>query len=826
VRSLAFAGLHREHALVAALPAGPRGLALERRGRALAQRAAAAVPAWSPAAQPEASARDVPVETAIEFLYRLRPEDLGRYLPRTDLMALDRVIRVLSAPLVRALPVARRLCVRPLPATAGQRIVAAGRRVAEWLEHWQRRVLFAADLHGIVTGPQILDRFATALVTLTQRPAVRLLLFGGMFLLLQAMIGKNCLTEIVGLPLVILGSVCLVLLALGWWLKRVAGEAADAFRLTSEAHFVSLLELVKVRHEAEDLAFLARRVFSWELPRERAEALLRDRVDAIRRGAPLPPAAPAPVREEVDQVSLLYLHFLDGGILHDSDVKTTVQLLANLSLENIRTAHLGFTRRERKRLRRLRLDSGSLFAGPYLWFRFITESVAVETAKRITEYNRRCLTLEQQRHADAGELAAMRAWLASRREAARGRSLERVPPPGGGAYRNTCFNALDFLSADADRDAELRVLFGDEIADTLRCDRRNMIRQVFGTRPLHLLPKSRRSFNAWRFYGRHLSHGRAFLVPLYSAWLALRWTGWLLARLVRVVREVLRPELAMQRRENGEAPFAVALRKIHRMKAPGLLEAIRTRVGFDPAFCGAPEGWTGDAAQAGTPELQCDLDFLGLPERQRAGLLALAARMRGRVAEWQAKASAFEHLFADAPDAVQRRDGELAVTVAYATDRQGVRTLLDARRWLREELPRLLAEPQPGSWYGDLWRAFEAWLEPSAVEVWLRVHQPERRLRVRERYRLRRAHMADVASTRRMLAVWNALPRGTSPEQRAEQLLRSAFRERSAVRRELAALRAIQSMSVLDIRNYRDLVFRLGEYAQDGEDAANVTALP
>ncbi|MGK0302893.1 MAG: hypothetical protein ACI89X_003779, partial [Planctomycetota bacterium] len=39
-----------------------------------------------------------------------------------------------------------------------------------------------ADLHGIVTGPQILDRVASAIVKATQRPAVRLLLFGGVFL--------------------------------------------------------------------------------------------------------------------------------------------------------------------------------------------------------------------------------------------------------------------------------------------------------------------------------------------------------------------------------------------------------------------------------------------------------------------------------------------------------------------------------------------------------------------------------------------------------------------------------------------------------------------
>jgi hypothetical protein len=46
------------------------------------------------------------------------------------------------------------------------------------------------------------------------------------------------------------------------------------------------------------------------------------------------------------------------------------------------------------------------------------------------------------------------------------------------------------------------------------------------------------------------------------------------------------------------------------------------------------------------------------------------------------------------------------------------------------------------------------------------------------------------------------------------------------VRRDLMALRAIQSLAVLDIRNYRTIVFRLGEYAADGESSAVCGVLP
>ena len=127
--------------------------------------------------------RDVPLEQAIEQLWALRPQDVGRWLRPSDMRALDRVLRVLSVPPVRWLPIVRRFAVYPLPGSPEERVVALARRVAEWLQGWHGKLLFYADLHGIVTGPQILDRVAGAMVKATQRPAVRLLLFGGLFVL-------------------------------------------------------------------------------------------------------------------------------------------------------------------------------------------------------------------------------------------------------------------------------------------------------------------------------------------------------------------------------------------------------------------------------------------------------------------------------------------------------------------------------------------------------------------------------------------------------------------------------------------------------------------
>ena len=79
---------------------------------------------------------------------------------------------------------------------------------------------------------------------------------------------------------------------------------------------------------------------------------------------------------------------------------------------------------------------------------------------------------------------------------------------------------------------------------------------------------------------------------------------------------------------------------------------------------------------------------------------------------------------------------------------------------------------------------------------------------------------------RRHIAAWNALPKGTTPEQRVRELVARFEAEADDTLRDLVVLRTVQSLTVLDVRNYRDLVFRLGRYAEDGEDPGLATALP
>jgi hypothetical protein len=828
-RDLVFECLRHEHDLISILPKNDREAVLHARAKATRSMAGGLAPVRAGRWRDGAVERDVPLEQAIEQLWALRPQDIGRWLRPSDLRALDRMLRVLSVPPVRWLPIVRRFAVHPLPGSPEERIVALARRVAEWLQGWHGKLLFYADLHGIVTGPQILDRVAGAMVKATQRPAVRLLLFGGLFLLFDQLVHNEWLSHVLGkivaTPLIVLGSFCLVFLTLGRWLKSVAGEASESYRLTSEAHFLSQIERTKQHYEAVDLPFLTRRVLGHDRHTEVACRVLHTQLVSVRTGVPVTDRdVGGTLRFDCNRLALLYLHFLDGAPLHASDVKTTEQLLANQSIENLRTQFMRLTRRERKQLRRLKLDEGSLFSGPFLWFRFITESVAVEAAKRIDGYNRSCVPLAERAAATPAMLLCMQEWLQRRSDPKGGRTItEKRSEVKVDSCPTTEFTALDFVAADPERDRHIAAMFGDDVLDVVRMDRRTMVREIFGTRPVHHLPKHERSFNPLRFYHRRLSHGRVLFAPLLLGWRFVRSVRWLIVRIRQIVREVVDPDLAMQRREIGAAPFSVALRKIHRMKAPGLMEALRMRLQLDPGYAGAPVGWSRAEPVPESAEVERDLAFLHMHERECVPLRDRAAEVCRMVTELHA-ARAWLPEF-DAPaDPDLREAGELAVTSAWIADKDDVRTLLFAERWRAETLPGLLAEGVPGSWFGAVWRAVRSVFVVSTVDLWLQRHG--RDLPAAARGVLHRAYARDLHGIRAVITAWSKLPAATSPAEVAIARLRDAYRNGPSIRRDLLALRAVQSLAVLDIRNYRDLVFRLGGYEEEGEDPQLGTALP
>lgn len=90
---------------------------------------------------------------------------------------------------------------------------------------------------------------------------------------------------------------------------------------------------------------------------------------------------------------------------------------------------------------------------------------------------------------------------------------------------------------------------------------------------------------------------------------------------------------------------------------------------------------------------------------------------------------------------------------------------------------------------------------------------------------MRAAWLRD-SGVRAVIQAWNELDPGADPVAVAAGRFREIWRQGAEVRRQLVSLRAIQSLSVLDIRNYRALVFDLGAYAEDGEDPSLARNLP
>ncbi|MGH9362112.1 MAG: hypothetical protein ACRD2T_09355, partial [Thermoanaerobaculia bacterium] len=533
----------------------------------------------------------------------------------------------------------------------------------ETLQRFLGTLKLLGDLSGITTGPQVLDRLATAMIAATNRPATRLLLFGALFVLLKALFDMlnvgflewplRKLEPILGLPLLVLGSACLLVLLVGIWFKRIAGEALDLYLRTADAHFYPLLKTWKRQRLDADLRSLYRKVLLPECRLRGGAAAGEDEwVEFLRRSflaagseashAP-PPADPrfAPYHEDWDRVALLYRDFLDGPLLHRADDTTSLQLLGGLVVQEIRLQTLGFSRKDLRKLEVLDLGKERFFGlGPYLWFRFITESLAIECAKLVIEYNTSCIPLEQLPHASPRARQRFEEFLAARRgpwEAAVERRAGRAMRSLGEPLATDEFNALSFLAVDPERDAAVRRLFGEDVLRALVRDRRGVMRDVFGTRPYHLLPRERRVLNPYRLYLRYLAGVRIFFLPVVAALAGLRVAAAGLHQVVRLVNEVLGWDCALQGQPARAAPFEVAVRKVHRMRKPFFTEALRLRAAVDLEYLGLSVVKL--AAGEGTPGFRADLDRLGALQSERRPIeearqaaLGSLRRLRGLLA--------------------------------------------------------------------------------------------------------------------------------------------------------------------------------------------------
>lgn len=805
--------------------------------------AAPAAAAAAPAAPRAGGIRDIRIESLIERLVTLDPSTVVENLGDDGSHRLARILGLLDVPLVRRLPVLRAVVpgLRGLDPAAA--VIQAGRRVGIWLDGILDRIRVFADLQGIVTGPQLLDRFGSALVKATQRPAVRLLLFGFLVMVVSAIFGifgddrdadsllnrtNRFLKGVLGTPLLILGGVCLAIQAFGRWIRHIAGEATDLYEKVAEAQGIDLLKFRKLSWRERDLGFLHDRVMAAEAEIAdpgRPEARAAERRGFVER-PPLDggfePAADGGHSAAEEQVRLLYLDYLDGGILHWSNVKSTQQFLGNLDLEAIRVRRLGQPRKEVLRLRRLDVQrERALPTGPYLWFTFITESLAQRTAKLVLEYNRWCVPDAHRRLVPAEAVAAMDAWVSGRRPTSAG---ERAEDLGVSGALGTRFTALHFLDAEPGRDRRVGTEFGSAVRKRVESDRRNMIRHVFSTYPCQDWPRHRRIFNPHSLYFQWMGRGRVLVLPLRALWVWLRFVGRSFRFLGRVIRDQLRPPESGATPPSTRADRDAAIRKINRMHRPLFLAAVELRARFDPEYLGVPlPGRAASPAGAGT--ILEDLDLVGARAHERevwrqARETAAAHRARFesllREAGWPSRGAAAA-LDPEGPrDLPPADDAALrAAFIAYVIDYQRCRALLHAEQDLQLAAEAALADtalpsrPRPLRRRAGL--AFERWLSTSPFAS----RDPA------QVARLRGAFAAGAGPVRRLVLL---LEEALGPEAAAaagRAVLARAARYPAPWSQQLVTLRTVQSLTCLDILNTRAVVLDLGNYATSEPSPAN-----
>ena len=808
-------------------------------------------------------------------------EELVEELGSSTVDRLARAARLVSASPLRWLPGLGSWAAPDALGAAGPEHVARGlHRIADGLHRTLSRAFWWADLHGTLTPGEVVGRIGAALVARTSRPAVRLLLFGIPFLGLQLAFAAldargdeelrsfaviRLINGVVGQTFAVLGGICLVLLAIGAWLQRMARDTTTFHEKVARAQFLHLTDSLKARTHRADAAFLRDRVFLPErevagepavLAEADAERFHAGLHEFLRSGEPVLGAGAG--FDPVARTVLLYRDQLDGALLAHTDTRATSQLLGNLAIRRLAEGSGRVSARRLRWMRSLDLERRrTLVRGPYLWFHAISRSLESRAARLIVEYNANAVPRADWERSSSAEQARHSAWLGGRLEgspldgSAATAEEESVRPGGQGAELTTAFTVLHFLDDHPRRDEEIRERFGEEVVTKMRRDRRALIRSVFGTYPLHLLPLESRVLNLRRLYEEWLQGGRVLLLPFRVGLAGLRLSVAGGRRLVKAVGVIRRPGVSLEPGVDHEAGFDVAVRKIHRMRGPAAVAAMELRAILDPEYHGlslsaggdaaSPPGGEGDQREprhaSGALE---DVRYLGADPASIRLIRSLERRASRSIARTHgALAGGMGARLASLVGVDPRSDRESlrALHVLLHADVGGVRSTLFGEAILVESVvdallhgakraparPRLALRMAFLRWWrrGGKQRLVREALSAGALDrrglqtgpegAWRR-RQSVRRLR-RSAWRI---IAADTDGARACLR--SALAGQDAPARAAaERRLAEALRHPSRVSEQLVTLRAAQALTMLDVRNYRQQVWRVGGYGEDGD---------
>lgn len=679
-----------------------------------------------------------------------------------------------------------------------------------------------ADFRGVGTGPQILDRASAVVIKTARRYATRLLILGGLFIFATAVVKilpvgflnpvATFFQDILGIPIIVLGLLSSGVLCFALYMKRIAGEALESWRNTAEAQFINLGANEKYRNEALNHGFLAKRVLA-------DESRLFEQACADRSGH---------LAKHEDRVFHLHRDWQDGAMLHASDIKLSEQLLGNVAVQQLR----GFCLREspagKRRRERCSLAnrSASLFQ-PQFYFQLMTDTLSVEVAKLIIEYNRYAVPLHELDQLTEPERSEYHGWL---NEEDKGRR-KRGSLLWQTEFRTTFFNAQHFLSPDPQVLTAIEETFGPDMVRRVRNDRSALIQELYGLWPVNL-----GSVNPYRLYQTYCASFRIFFLPLLLIWLGLKGTVFSVKRTSLMLKEIRGRVPDGDIRRNQPAPFSVAKRKICRMRQALLEEATELRAHVDPAFLGiCPPGCR---PPEGALPFQADLPFLQKSSmdqfihHKRRRLRNDFVRFRQMLKErgWNGRDT--DHAAAAlAGQAVAHAEEALhACFMAYCLNWHNVKVKLHAEKLLSEFFGRLRRHAEPEQHFLVRLR--------NRISLGLKLCRKKHRVARRLYSRVLR-FVPEVSLHSQFIIpflksgdeVQDAarLADQSGDNRRAElddglAILKTVARRPTFWTEQRITVKTLQSIAILDILSYFRLIHQLGEY-HDGEENAELNAM-
>jgi len=153
--------------------------------------------------------------------------------------------------------------------------------------------------------------------------------------------------------------------------------------------------------------------------------------------------------------------------------------------------------------------------------------------------------------------------------------------------------------------------------------------------------------------------------------------------------------------------------------------------------------------------------------------------------------------------------------VAYLGDYRNVRSHLSCREVLNEVFAMAIMEHLPSPRYFPrprLWRRFRRY--------WKQYCQENPGADAAAQKSAWAAVVCNRDGVRRALWVWDQL--GDNARSEGEAILGDLLRHPARISEQLVTVRALQTLAMLDVLDYREHVFELGQYAETGDEPGDL----